>query len=80
MKKAFLILSLALGLCAGSYAQTLFSRGGDAINRDGDPNMPGGHGLDDNQDGDPTTPLAGGALLLIGFGAAYALSKKNKKD
>ena len=80
MKKAFLILSLALGLCAGSYAQTLFSRGGDAFNKgDGDPNMPGEHGQNGNQDGDPA-PLGGGALLLIGFGAAYALSKKNKKD
>ena len=33
------------------------------------------HGEDDNQD----APLGGGALLLIGFGAAYALKKKSRK-
>ena len=33
------------------------------------------HGLEDNMD----APLGSGALLLIGFGAAYAL-KKRKKD
>lgn len=35
------------------------------------PNLPG-HGQSDNQD----APIGGGALLLIGFGAAYALTKK----
>lgn len=35
------------------------------------PNLPG-HGHSDNQD----APIGGGALLLIGFGAAYALTKK----
>jgi len=29
---------------------------------------------------DPEIPLGGGALLLIGFGAAYAMKKRNKKD
>jgi len=38
------------------------------------PNLPD-HGQDENQD----APLGSGALLLIGFGAAYAL-KKRKKD
>jgi hypothetical protein len=33
------------------------------------------HGQDDNMD----APLGSGALLLIGFGAAYALKKRNKK-
>ena len=33
------------------------------------------HGESDNMD----APLGGGALLLIGFGAAYALRKKNRK-
>lgn len=33
------------------------------------------HGETDNMD----APLGGGALLLIGFGAAYALKKRNKK-
>ena len=33
------------------------------------------HNLYDNQ----SAPLGGGALLLIGFGAAYALKKRSKK-
>lgn len=33
------------------------------------------HGENDNMD----APLGGGAFLLIGFGAAYALKKRNKK-
>lgn len=76
MKKAFVILSLVLGLCAGGYAQ-LFNRNGEALNnREGDPATPGVpiHG----QTGNQNAPLGSGALLLIGFGAAYALSKKKK--
>ena len=38
------------------------------------PNLPN-HGFDDNT----TAPLGSGALLLIGFGAAYALKKRSKK-
>lgn len=37
------------------------------------PGLPN-HGESDNQD----APLGGGALLLIGFGAAYALKKRRK--
>ena len=33
------------------------------------------HNQEDNQD----APLGGGALLLIGMSAAYAMAKKNKK-
>lgn len=29
---------------------------------------------------DPPAPVGSGALLLVGFGAAYAMSKRNKKD
>ena len=29
---------------------------------------------------DPPAPLGGGALLLVGFGAAYAMTKRKKKD
>ena len=78
MKKVVLILSLVLGLAAGTFAQgTLFNRSGDNQEmRGGDRVGPGlpGHGESDNQN----APLGGGALLLIGFGAAYAMSKKNK--
>ena len=38
------------------------------------PGLPG-HNSDQNE----TAPLGGGALLLIGFGAAYALKKRSKK-
>ena len=54
----------------------------------------GSHGIGGNADGtdmnfDETewdwqsqvdTPLGSGALLLIGFGAAYAMSRRRKKD
>ncbi|MCR5039523.1 MAG: hypothetical protein K6A94_09325 [Bacteroidales bacterium] len=29
---------------------------------------------------DPPVPVGGGTLLLVGFGAAYAMTKRNKKD
>ncbi len=41
----------------------------------GNPFLPG-HGESDDQN---ASPLGGGALLLIGFGAAYALKKRNEK-
>lgn len=78
MKKVVLVLSLVLGLTAGSIAQTtLFNRdASDNREENGTFRGPGlpGHG----EEGDQDAPLAGGALLLIGFGAAYAMSKKNK--
>jgi len=54
----------------------------------------GYHGIGGNADGTDTyfddtnwdweshlpAPLGSGALLLMGFGAAYAMSKRNKKD
>ena len=79
MKKALLILSLVLGMTVGSFAQSsLFNRDGNdreemRDNRLGFPGLPG-HGESDDQD----APLTGGALLLIGFGAAYALKKSKK--
>ena len=36
--------------------------------------LPQYHGMDT----DSEAPLSGGALLLIGFGAAYALKKREK--
>ena len=40
--------------------------------------LPSGHGLTDDQNG---TPIGSGALLLIGFGAAYVgLKRKNRTD
>jgi len=46
--------------------------------------LPGHNNLDHWNGGsqghdDDLVPLGGGALLLVGFGAAYALTKRNKK-
>jgi len=76
MKKLICVLSLVLGLTVVASAQDnggLFRRGYEEGTRENDavPSLPG-HGKTDNQ----PAPLGGGALLLIGFGAAYALSKK----
>ena len=38
------------------------------------------NGGSQGHDDDLIVPLGNGALLLIGFGAAYALSKRKKKD
>ena len=40
-------------------------------------NLPSAHAQTTDFDAD--APLGGGVLLLIGFGAAYALKKKNEK-
>ena len=91
MKKLALTIAIILGLSIGGFAQGgLFGYG--EVSNDGlfviawnnlddrtgsDPLMPGmpDHGQSNNQ----TAPLGSGALLLIGFGAAYALKKKSKK-
>ena len=47
-----------------------------------------GHAQDGNWDSDnpnipdepPAVPLGGGALLFIGFGAAYTMTKRKKED
>ena len=87
MKKLALTIAIIFGLGIGVYAQGgLFGYGavsdeeyyGAGYN---DPYrtdpliMPGlpGHGQTDNQQ----APLGGGALLLIGFGAAYAWKKSD---
>ena len=82
MKKLVLTIAIVLGMGIAASAQGgLFQYGFEdefALNRDGGlamPGLPGEHGMTGHQD----APLAGGALLLIGFGAAYALKKKNEK-
>ena len=89
MKKLALTIAIIFGLGFGVYAQGgLFGYGAVSDEeyygagysdpyRTTDPLMPGlpGHGQTDNQ----TAPLGGGALLLIGFGAAYAMKKKADK-
>lgn len=61
----------------------LFSRNQLDFNKTDDdtPFLPNhGNFLNADADQEPEAPLGGGALLLIGFGAAYAMSKRNKKD
>ena len=79
MKKLILTIAIILGLGTATFAQTLFNRDGNDQsemrgNRDLTPGIPG-HGETTNQN----APLTGGALLLIGFGAAYAMTKTSKK-
>ena len=82
MKKLTLTLALLLGVSLTTFADGggLFKRGENTeeatgmMNRDAKvPGLPG-HGHDDDQ----PAPLGSGALLLIGFGAAYALKKRQK--
>ena len=91
MKKIVLTIAIVLGMTFAASAQYFGDNGqpqggglfGRGETRDGGndggvsaPLLPG-HGLNTNQDAE--TPLGSGALLLIGFGAAYAMSKRNKK-
>ena len=85
MKKVILTVCLFLGLTMGSMAQKgggLFQRGNTPDNASGDgassPMLPA-HGESTNQPANGDVPLGGGALLLVGFGAAYALAKKKEK-
>ena len=80
MKKLALTIAIVLGLGFTTYAQKggLFEYGDEPVQKanrlDRGPGLPG-HGETGNQN----APLGGGALLLIGFGAAYAMSKRSKK-
>ena len=89
MKKLVLTIAIVLGMTIGASAQYFGDNGqpnggglfGRGEIRDGDnsgsvstPLLPG-HGQSENQD----APLGSGALMLVGFGAAYALAKKERK-
>ena len=90
MKKLVLTLAIVLGMTIGASAQYFSdngqAQGGGLFGRGETPNYAGGdeqqmpllpaHGQNTNQN----APLGGGALLLIGFGAAYAMGKKNRKE
>ena len=89
MKKLALTLAIVLGMSFGAFAQEggLFGYGfvgeqnnwsNTGWNRSGAlifPTLPTTFGATNDQ----PAPLGSGALLLIGFGAAYALKKKNQK-
>lgn len=78
MKKVILTLAIILGLCMASYSQNggLFGRGNETEQntKGGLPGLPG-HGETGNQ----PSPIGMGSALLIGFGAAYAMYKRNRK-
>ena len=83
MKKLVLTIAIVLGLSISAFAQGgLFGKGetsgssrdeGTSLIGKG-PSLPGEHG----EGGDSPAPLGSGALLLIGFGAAYALKKRQE--
>ena len=78
MKKLVLTLAIVLGLGMTSFAQSgLFGRG--TVDRETGINTPilPDHGSEDNESA--SAPLGSGALMLIGLGAAYAMTKKSKK-
>ena len=90
MKKTILTLAIILGISFGASAQNggLFGKGpnrgyydeyyDEYDTRDGVFNfsLPNQHGTTN----DESAPLGSGALLLIGFGAAYVgLRRKNQK-
>ena len=89
MKKQIMTIALVLGLCMTALAQQagggLFYRGkrsGLDVNRDqlgSDPFYLPHHGEVLNGDANDA-PLGGGALLLIGLGAAYAMTKRKKEN
>lgn len=88
MKKTLLTIAIVLGMTLGAVAQKqgggLFGMGdqrGYMTEQEdsyrtgtGLLSLPGNHG----EETDQPTPLGTGALLLIGFGAAYALKKRKK--
>ena len=86
MKKTIITLALVL-MSIGTFAQGgLFQYGAvsdkdyyGAGYRTGEGllefNLPNGHG---NTNDTAAVPLGSGALLLVGFGAAYAVNKRRK--
>ena len=84
MKKVALTIAIVLGLAFSGIAQTngLFDMGPNSGSQfdSNDPStglfLRSTHGGTDDANG---TPLGGGALLLIGFGAAYALKNRKKQ-
>ena len=84
MKKLALTIAIVLGLSMTTFADGggLFQRGnmpqGQNSNREGGVTTPGlpGHG----QPGDQPAPLDSGIAVLMGLGAAYLVSKKQREE
>ena len=94
MKKLVLTVAIVLGMTFGASAQYFAkndqpNQGGGLFGRGmvSDEIYYGAAGAYSNlpllpihnQDGNQDAPLGSGALLLIGFGAAYAASKRRKE-
>ena len=80
MKKHLITIAIVLGLGTASFAQNIFNRDGSSMkgNQDaGTPFLPK-HSETTDQDGNEG-PVGTGALLLIGFGAAYAMKRRREK-
>ena len=86
MKKLALTIAVVFGIAIGAFAQEggLFGLGrtrGDAqYNSNGYRDLPlvlpEEHGKDNDYN---ATPVGSGIAVLVGFGAAYAMSKRRKK-
>lgn len=90
MKKTVLTIAILLGmtLCASAQGGGLFGYGSGSAdysfsngrNGSGMIGLPSQHdGNGDVEAETPSGPLGSGALLLMGFGAAYALKKAKRK-
>ena len=84
MKKTLTTIAILLGITLCATAQNgggIFERGyvsEEASNpRSGESllSLPGSHGSNTDTD----APLGGGIAVLLGFGAAYALKRRNKQ-
>ena len=90
MKKLALTIAIFLGISLSTYAQGGLFQYGD-VSDEG--SVPSWYSLDQNQKANrnmpllpdhgqgtnQNAPLGSGAILLIGFGAAYTLKKRNTK-
>ena len=87
MKKLTLTIAILLGLSLTTFADNnnqcggLFQRGASTeemeyANRDIMPALPT-HGSNNNYDADG--PIGSGIAVLLGFGATYAMKRRNKK-
>lgn len=59
----------------GDDLSKAYANGHGMLNNNGLPALPG-HDLEDDQ----SSPVGSGALLLLTFGAAYAVVKKHRKE
>ena len=87
MKKTFLTIAIVLGMAIGASAQNrgLFDMGPESpyFGTDENPRstglfLPTNHGEPTDIPGDGA-PLGTGIAMLVSLGAAYAMTKRNKK-